>query len=169
MRYDCECDFLITINVLNRIPYKCSHAVIVSMTLNIIQPLVAINISHSQSRRVNSPYGPFTYVIYSTIAILVCSKCACNWSNFCYYNARKGWCSHASNRNRPIKLRCEWTLKRQVLNNNSFTRMFTLYAKSLPLDLASRVWDIFCRDGEEFLFRTALGKSGIVSGNIWFC
>ena len=36
--------------------------------------------------------------------------------------------------------------------------MFTLYAKSLPLDLASRVWDIFCRDGEEFLFRTALGK-----------
>ena len=36
--------------------------------------------------------------------------------------------------------------------------MFTLYAKSLPLDVASRVWDVFCRDGEEFLFRTALGK-----------
>ncbi|ELU01805.1 hypothetical protein CAPTEDRAFT_224494 [Capitella teleta] len=35
--------------------------------------------------------------------------------------------------------------------------MFTLYAKSLPLDVASRVWDVFCRDGEEFLFRTALG------------
>ena len=38
-----------------------------------------------------------------------------------------------------------------------FYRMFTLYAKSLPLDVASRVWDLFSRDGEEFLFRTALG------------
>lgn len=35
--------------------------------------------------------------------------------------------------------------------------MYTLFAKSLPLDVASRVWDMFCRDGEEFLFRTALG------------
>ncbi|XP_061525028.1 TBC1 domain family member 14 isoform X2 [Phycodurus eques] len=35
--------------------------------------------------------------------------------------------------------------------------IFTLYSKSVPLDLASRVWDVFCRDGEEFLFRTALG------------
>lgn len=35
--------------------------------------------------------------------------------------------------------------------------IFTLYSKSLPLDVASRVWDIFCRDGDEFLFRTALG------------
>ncbi|XP_061412639.1 TBC1 domain family member 14-like isoform X2 [Lethenteron reissneri] len=34
--------------------------------------------------------------------------------------------------------------------------IFTLYSKSLPLDVACRVWDIFCRDGEEFLFRTAL-------------
>jgi hypothetical protein len=37
-------------------------------------------------------------------------------------------------------------------------RIFTLYSKSLPLDVASRVWDLFCRDGDEFLFRTALGK-----------
>jgi len=37
-------------------------------------------------------------------------------------------------------------------------RMYTLFAKSLPLDVASRVWDVFCRDGEEFLFRTALGR-----------
>ncbi|TTB70996.1 TBC1 domain family member 14 [Bagarius yarrelli] len=37
------------------------------------------------------------------------------------------------------------------------TRIFTLYSKSLPLDVACRVWDVFCRDGEEFLFRTALG------------
>ncbi|KAG9274735.1 TBC1 domain family member 14 [Astyanax mexicanus] len=35
--------------------------------------------------------------------------------------------------------------------------IFTLYSKSLPLDVACRVWDVFCRDGEEFLFRTALG------------
>ena len=35
--------------------------------------------------------------------------------------------------------------------------MYTLFAKSLPFDVASRVWDVFCRDGEEFLFRTALG------------
>lgn len=35
--------------------------------------------------------------------------------------------------------------------------IFSLYSKSLPLDIACRVWDIFCRDGEEFLFRTALG------------
>lgn len=36
-------------------------------------------------------------------------------------------------------------------------RIFTLYSKSLPLDVACRVWDVFCRDGEEFLFRTGLG------------
>ncbi|XP_028982945.1 TBC1 domain family member 12 [Betta splendens] len=35
--------------------------------------------------------------------------------------------------------------------------IFTLYSKSLPLDVACRVWDIFCRDGEESLFRTGLG------------
>ena len=37
------------------------------------------------------------------------------------------------------------------------SRIFTLYSKALPLDVACRVWDVFCRDGEEFLFRTALG------------
>ncbi|MEQ2189475.1 hypothetical protein GOODEAATRI_025734, partial [Goodea atripinnis] len=42
-------------------------------------------------------------------------------------------------------------------NDTSRLRIFTLYSKSLPLDLACRVWDVFCRDGEEFLFRTALG------------
>ncbi|KAK3587488.1 hypothetical protein CHS0354_003630 [Potamilus streckersoni] len=35
--------------------------------------------------------------------------------------------------------------------------IFSLFSKSLPLDVACRVWDVFCRDGEEFLFRTALG------------
>ncbi|XP_068610440.1 TBC1 domain family member 12-like isoform X1 [Brachionichthys hirsutus] len=35
--------------------------------------------------------------------------------------------------------------------------ILTLYCKPLPLDVACRVWDVFFRDGEEFLFRTALG------------
>uniref|UniRef100_A0A671KQ17 TBC1 domain family member 12-like n=1 Tax=Sinocyclocheilus anshuiensis TaxID=1608454 RepID=A0A671KQ17_9TELE len=39
--------------------------------------------------------------------------------------------------------------------------IFTLYTKSLPLDVACRVWDVFCRDGEEFLFRTGLGILGL--------
>jgi hypothetical protein len=28
----------------------------------------------------------------------------------------------------------------------------------MPLDVACRVWDVFLRDGEEFLFKAALGK-----------
>ena len=36
-------------------------------------------------------------------------------------------------------------------------RIFTLFSKSLPLDVVSRVWDVYLRDKEEFLFRTALG------------
>ena len=39
-----------------------------------------------------------------------------------------------------------------------FCRVFTIYTKVLPLDTACRVWDLFCRDGDSFLFRTALGK-----------
>lgn len=35
--------------------------------------------------------------------------------------------------------------------------LYTVYAKALPLDVACRIWDVFLRDGEEFLFRTALG------------
>lgn len=35
--------------------------------------------------------------------------------------------------------------------------LYTIYAKAMPLDVACRVWDVFLRDGEEFLFRTALG------------
>lgn len=52
----------------------------------------------------------------------------------------------------------------QHFQNNSLTPdfylidwIFTLYSKSLPLDVACRVWDVFCRDGEEALFRTGLG------------
>ncbi|KAG5315751.1 TBC14 protein, partial [Acromyrmex insinuator] len=35
--------------------------------------------------------------------------------------------------------------------------LYTIYAKAMPLDVACRIWDIFLRDGDEFLFRTALG------------
>ncbi|KAI3365033.1 hypothetical protein L3Q82_010086 [Scortum barcoo] len=35
--------------------------------------------------------------------------------------------------------------------------ILSLYTKPLPLDVTCRVWDVFFRDGEEFLFRTALG------------
>lgn len=53
-----------------------------------------------------------------------------------------------------------WVSKTSCSISENFVlsfRIFTLYSKSLPLDLACRVWDVFCRDGEEFLFRTALG------------
>ncbi|XP_067657722.1 TBC1 domain family member 14-like isoform X1 [Haliotis asinina] len=42
--------------------------------------------------------------------------------------------------------------------------IFLIYGKSLPLDVACRVWDVFCRDGEEFLFRTALGILRLYEG-----
>ncbi|XP_075223797.1 TBC1 domain family member 14-like [Lycorma delicatula] len=35
--------------------------------------------------------------------------------------------------------------------------IYTVFTKAMNLDLASRVWDVFLRDGEEFLFRAALG------------
>lgn len=36
--------------------------------------------------------------------------------------------------------------------------IYTIFAKAMPLDIACRVWDIFLRDGDEFIFRTALGE-----------
>lgn len=35
--------------------------------------------------------------------------------------------------------------------------IYTVFTKAMGLDLACRVWDVFLRDGEQFLFRTALG------------
>lgn len=36
--------------------------------------------------------------------------------------------------------------------------IYTVFTKAMSLDLACRVWDVFLRDGEQFLFRTALGN-----------
>ncbi|XP_056633611.1 TBC1 domain family member 12-like isoform X1 [Diorhabda sublineata] len=35
--------------------------------------------------------------------------------------------------------------------------IYTIFAKAMPLDIACRVWDVFLRDGFEFIFRTGLG------------
>lgn len=35
--------------------------------------------------------------------------------------------------------------------------ILSLYLKPLPLEVSCRVWDVYLRDGEDFLFRTALG------------
>ncbi|XP_030750866.1 TBC1 domain family member 12-like [Sitophilus oryzae] len=35
--------------------------------------------------------------------------------------------------------------------------IYTVFAKAMPLDVACRVWDLFLRDGYEFVFRTSLG------------
>eukprot|EP00744_Colponema_vietnamica_P014561 GILI01020380.1.p1 GENE.GILI01020380.1~~GILI01020380.1.p1 ORF type:complete len:520 (-),score=164.70 GILI01020380.1:443-1972(-) len=35
--------------------------------------------------------------------------------------------------------------------------LYTLYGRSLPLEVASRVWDCFLLEGEVFMFKTALG------------
>lgn len=37
--------------------------------------------------------------------------------------------------------------------------VYTLFSKSMNLDLACRIWDIIVRDGETFIFRAALGTS----------
>lgn len=36
--------------------------------------------------------------------------------------------------------------------------IYTVFAKSMNLELASIIWDNFLRDSDQFLFRAALGK-----------
>lgn len=36
--------------------------------------------------------------------------------------------------------------------------IYTLFSKSMSLDLACRIWDVIVRDGEIFIFRAALGN-----------
>jgi hypothetical protein len=45
-----------------------------------------------------------------------------------------------------------------VLEEPIIHRVITLYTKCLPLDVACKLWDLYCRDGESFLFRVALGE-----------
>lgn len=35
--------------------------------------------------------------------------------------------------------------------------LFTMFSKSLPLDIVVRIWDLILRDGEKMIFRTAIG------------
>jgi len=35
--------------------------------------------------------------------------------------------------------------------------IYTLFSRSLPLDVASVIWDLFLRDGDQFIFRASLG------------
>lgn len=35
--------------------------------------------------------------------------------------------------------------------------IYTVFARAMSIDLASRVWDVFLRDGDQFIFRTAIG------------
>lgn len=44
--------------------------------------------------------------------------------------------------------------------------IYTLYSRSLPLDLASRAWDVYCRDGDDLIFRIAIGTIFILSNQL---
>ena len=35
--------------------------------------------------------------------------------------------------------------------------LMTVFSRALPLDVACRIWDIIARDGQDFLFKAALG------------
>lgn len=36
--------------------------------------------------------------------------------------------------------------------------LLTVFSRPLPLDAAVRIWDVYLRDGEEFLLRAAIGE-----------
>lgn len=35
--------------------------------------------------------------------------------------------------------------------------LLTVFSRPLPIDAAVRIWDVYLRDGEEFLLRAAIG------------
>jgi len=35
--------------------------------------------------------------------------------------------------------------------------LMTIFSKSVPLDIAARIWDLFMRDGIAYLFKAAIG------------
>jgi len=45
-------------------------------------------------------------------------------------------------------------------------RVLTLFAKSLPIDIASRLWDVYLLEGDSFLFRAAIGLLKMLQPNI---
>ena len=44
--------------------------------------------------------------------------------------------------------------------------ILTLFSKALPLDLATRIWDVFVYEGESFIFRSLLGIMRLLSARI---
>lgn len=44
--------------------------------------------------------------------------------------------------------------------------ILTIYSKSLPLDISTRIWDIFLIEGDVYLFRVAIGLLKLVSKEI---
>ena len=53
------------------------------------------------------------------------------------------------------KYSCKYRI--EIIYERFFVRVFTLFSKSLPLDVVSRIWDVYFRDGDSFLFAAALG------------
>uniref|UniRef100_A0A1I7WEL1 Rab-GAP TBC domain-containing protein n=1 Tax=Heterorhabditis bacteriophora TaxID=37862 RepID=A0A1I7WEL1_HETBA len=60
---------------------------------------------------------------------------------------------------RPDVYLIEWSVDLHInfIDFVPFIRIYTLFSKSLPLDVTCRIWDVYLRDGEEFIFKTALG------------
>jgi len=42
----------------------------------------------------------------------------------------------------------------------------TIFSKSVPIDIAARIWDFFMRDGVVYLFRAALGILKLVENTL---
>lgn len=47
-----------------------------------------------------------------------------------------------------------------------FCRVLTLFSKSLPLEIATRLWDVYLYEDEVFLFRAIIGLLRMLSSSI---